>query len=80
MQHVWAQMSEKLSDVVDPAVKYGRGDSVTQEILARFSKIIASFEDEESVASAAELVDGLRQLLMYAIEKWTSNPKSEGGN
>ena len=80
LQHAWAQMSEKLSDVVDPAVKYGGGDSVTQEILAGFSKIIASFEDKESVASAAELVDGLRQLLMYAIEKWTSNPKSEEGN
>jgi ppGpp synthetase/RelA/SpoT-type nucleotidyltranferase len=80
LQHAWAQMSEKLSDVVDPAVKYGGGDSVTQEILARFSKIIASFEDKESVASAAELVDGLRQLLIYAIEKWTSNPKSGEGN
>jgi ppGpp synthetase/RelA/SpoT-type nucleotidyltranferase len=80
LQHVWAQMSEKLSDVVDPAVKYGGGDADTQNILARFSKIIASFEEKESVASAAELVGELSQFLTYAIERWTRNPKSEGGN
>jgi ppGpp synthetase/RelA/SpoT-type nucleotidyltranferase len=80
LQHVWAEMSEKLSDVVDPAVKYGGGDADTQNILARFSKIIASFEEKESVASAAELVGELSQFLTYAIERWTRNPKSEGGN
>jgi ppGpp synthetase/RelA/SpoT-type nucleotidyltranferase len=80
LQHVWAQLSEKLSDVVDPSVKYGGGDRDTQDILARFSKIIASFEEKESVASAAELVGELSQFLTYAIERWTRSPKSEGGN
>jgi putative GTP pyrophosphokinase len=80
LQHAWAQMSEKLSDVVDPAVKYGGGDRDTQDILARFSKIIASFEEKESVASAGELVGELGQFLKYAIEKWTRSPESEGGN
>jgi putative GTP pyrophosphokinase len=79
LQHVWAQMSEKLADVVDPAVKYGGGDSDTQDILTRFSNIIASFEDKESLASAVELLDGLGEFLKYAIEKWTSSPESEGG-
>jgi ppGpp synthetase/RelA/SpoT-type nucleotidyltranferase len=80
LQHVWAQLSEKLSDVVDPTVKYGGGDPDTQDILARFSKIIASFEEKESVASAAELVGELGQFLTYAIERWTRSPKSEGGS
>ena len=80
LQHIWAQMSEKLSDVVDPAVKYGGGDSDIQDILTRFSKIIASFEDKESLASAVELLGGLSQILKYAIEKWGSGPKQEGGN
>jgi ppGpp synthetase/RelA/SpoT-type nucleotidyltranferase len=80
LQHIWAQMSEKLSDVVDPAVKYGGGDSETQDILTRFSKIIASFEDKESLASAVELLGGLSQILKYAIEKWVGSPKPEGGD
>jgi ppGpp synthetase/RelA/SpoT-type nucleotidyltranferase len=82
LQHVWAQMSEKLSDLVDPGVKYGGGDSDTQDILTRFSKVIVSFEDKESLASAAELAGALSeflQLLRYVVEKFTTSPKSEGG-
>jgi ppGpp synthetase/RelA/SpoT-type nucleotidyltranferase len=80
LQHVWAQTSEKLSEVVGPAVKYGGGDSDTQDILARFSKIIASFEEKRSLASAAEFVEELSQFLKYAMERWTRSPKPKGGN
>lgn len=30
LQHVWAELSEKLSDVVDAAIKYGGGPASTQ--------------------------------------------------
>ena len=80
LQQVWAQMSEKLSDVVDPAIKYGGGDSDSQETLAHFSKIIATFEEKESLASAAELVEGLGKFRQYAIERLTNIPKADRGN
>ena len=28
LQHLWAELSEKLSDVIDPAIKYGGGVGV----------------------------------------------------
>jgi putative GTP pyrophosphokinase len=37
LQHSWAEMSEKLSDVLDPAVKYGGGPAeVRQALDAKF--------------------------------------------
>ena len=47
LQHLWAQLSEKLSDVEDPAVKYGGGSSDTQSRLSAISKIIAALEERE---------------------------------
>ncbi len=44
LQHLWAQLSEKLSDVFDPAIKYGGGDSEVWEILSGISKNTADFE------------------------------------
>jgi ppGpp synthetase/RelA/SpoT-type nucleotidyltranferase len=34
LQHLWAEMSEKISDVIDPAIKYGRGGNVILSFLA----------------------------------------------
>ena len=47
LQHLWAQLSEKLSDVEDPAIKYGGGDSEAQTLLSDYSGLIASMEDLE---------------------------------
>jgi putative GTP pyrophosphokinase len=33
LQHLWAELSEKLSDSYDPAIKYGGGDSETRKLL-----------------------------------------------
>ncbi|MBD0327118.1 MAG: hypothetical protein ICV68_11840, partial [Pyrinomonadaceae bacterium] len=33
LQHMWAELSEKYSDVVNPAIKYGGGDESIQELL-----------------------------------------------
>lgn len=44
-QHLWAQLSEKLSDVRDPAIKYGGGDAVVQQLLSGSSTTIASLEE-----------------------------------
>ena len=79
LQHVWAQMSEQLSDLVGPALKYGGGDADAQQILARNSGAIASLEEVGSLSSAAELVGGIGQFLKYAIEKLIASSKLEGG-
>jgi ppGpp synthetase/RelA/SpoT-type nucleotidyltranferase len=46
-QHLWAGLSEKLSDTLDPAIKYGGGDEQTQGTLEEASKLVASMERSE---------------------------------
>jgi putative GTP pyrophosphokinase len=47
LQQLWAELSEKYSDVVDPAIKYGGGDKETQEILKKASEIVNLEESNE---------------------------------
>ncbi|HEX3559289.1 MAG TPA: hypothetical protein VHU19_08790 [Pyrinomonadaceae bacterium] len=45
LQHAWAEVSEKVSDEIDPSIKYGGGDAEIQQTLREISKFIT---DEES--------------------------------
>jgi len=47
LQHRWAEVSEKYSDVIDPAIKYGGGDRSVQDLLLGVSSDIAEAEDLE---------------------------------
>jgi putative GTP pyrophosphokinase len=47
MQHLWAESSEKFSDVVDIAIKYGGGNAALRFALDRASSTIALFESSE---------------------------------
>jgi putative GTP pyrophosphokinase len=85
LQHLWAQLSEKLSDVLDPAIKYGGGDPKIQQALSRISGLIVRCEDLEPGALAVDMTRELarirqdvRQLLEEAITIWASEPGSEG--
>ena len=44
LQNVWAELSEKLSDVVDSAIKYGGGQEAIKEMLIVTSETVAEFE------------------------------------
>jgi len=44
LQHLWAELSERLSDRTDPAIKYGGGPKEVQQSLAEFSKGMAMLE------------------------------------
>jgi putative GTP pyrophosphokinase len=44
-QHVWAELSEKLADKVDHAIKYGGGDKAVQGPLMGLSDAVAGAED-----------------------------------
>lgn len=47
LQHLWAELSEKLSDLIDPKLKYGGGKKELQELLSELSKLVASYEEGE---------------------------------
>lgn len=51
LQHLWAEFSEKFSDVADPAIKYGGGDKEIQTILIRSSNSVAQTELCEKLLS-----------------------------
>ncbi|HEY0172296.1 MAG TPA: hypothetical protein VGB98_14825 [Pyrinomonadaceae bacterium] len=58
LQHLWAELSEKCSDIVDPAVKYGGGDKDIREILDETSFLVAEQERLETrAANLAAQVD-----------------------
>lgn len=50
LQHLWAEISEKSSDVLDPSIKYGGGPELLQSLLASSSDVIASQESFERQA------------------------------
>lgn len=50
LQHLWAELSEKFSDNIDPSIKYGGGDESFLEYLAKTSEIIAKLEEMEKEA------------------------------
>lgn len=47
LQHLWAELSEKLSDVADPAIKYGGGGEEYRQILEKASASVALIEKRE---------------------------------
>lgn len=48
LQHVWAELSEKLSDLFDPQIKYGGGSEELQRMLMLESSMLATIEELES--------------------------------
>jgi ppGpp synthetase/RelA/SpoT-type nucleotidyltranferase len=54
LQHLWAELSEKLSDVFDPAIKYGGGDPVMVRFLSDWSVLLAQEETQEVELAALQ--------------------------
>jgi len=56
LQHLWAEVSEKSSDVLDPTIKYGGGSESWRNFLTKSSASVAAYEElekEHSIAVAA---------------------------
>jgi ppGpp synthetase/RelA/SpoT-type nucleotidyltranferase len=62
LQDLWAELSEKLSDTVDPAIKYGGGDNLLKERLTHISLSIAEVESLETRLPAIQGFSSLNNL------------------
>jgi putative GTP pyrophosphokinase len=57
LQHLWAELSEKYSDIYDPSVKYGGGPFDVQEILKSATHLISECENIEKEIKNEKLKD-----------------------
>jgi putative GTP pyrophosphokinase len=57
LQHLWAELSEKFSDLINPAIKYGGGDAEALRSLAAASAQIKDVELAESILHDILLAD-----------------------
>jgi ppGpp synthetase/RelA/SpoT-type nucleotidyltranferase len=73
LQHLWAEFSEKVADLVDPAIKYGGGAEDVREPLSQLSNMVKQMEESELRPAGADLQQielrksALRQSLEMAI-------------
>jgi len=51
LQHLWADLSEKSSDVLDPTIKYGGGPDEWRDFLTKSSESVAAYEKVEKATS-----------------------------
>jgi hypothetical protein len=58
---LWAELSEKLSDVVDSALKYGGGDTEKLTLLTLISEAIETLEDIEKDLTQLMIKDGIKK-------------------
>jgi ppGpp synthetase/RelA/SpoT-type nucleotidyltranferase len=67
LQQLWAEYSEKLSDVIDPMIKYGGGPVETRVMLSEMSDMIAQIESLDLNAAV-----GQREVLARAKREFTN--------
>jgi len=73
LQQEWAEVSEKLADLIDPAIKYGRGNEYLVNVLAAASKLVAVHERSELKFLAAQ------QLASEALEEVSLTDETQDG-
>jgi len=73
LQHLWAELSEKVSDIIDPVIKYGGGDETIRSALNTNSGFIANIEMLEQSPlvghpAAGEDIRNLREGMLRFLE------------
>lgn len=63
LQHLWAELSEKLSDIVGPEIKYGGGDEGLRPTLMDTSSAIARIESLETQLADLQVRSSSRNYL-----------------
>ncbi|HEV2378217.1 MAG TPA: hypothetical protein VG206_00305 [Terriglobia bacterium] len=77
LQHLWAQLSERLSDTLDPTIKYGGGQStLPAQRLAALSRRIAELEEGETQPGGLQRVYklGIKQAFREYLEGAINQP------
>ncbi len=64
LQHLWAEMSEKFSDVIDPAIKYGGGNESIRHLLTTASSLVAEEELLEAESAGERGLPAVGQELL----------------
>jgi ppGpp synthetase/RelA/SpoT-type nucleotidyltranferase len=80
LQHLWAELSEKLSDIVDPSIKYGGGPKEWRDALDGISDTVSRVEALEVQGVSPEKRRELRsvkQKLRRVLKNITENLKEE---
>lgn len=75
LQHLWAEVSEKSSDVLDPTIKYGGGPESWRVFLTRSSASVAAYEELEKKHSMAiaskQVADAAHEAFENAVGELT---------
>jgi putative GTP pyrophosphokinase len=82
LQHLWAELSEKSSDVLDPAIKYGGGTQNWRRLLTQSSELVASHEKLESrfsksVAISEELVAVIGEVKAVRLQQCLTDHEAQ---
>jgi hypothetical protein len=81
LQQLWAELSEKASDVLDPAIKYGGGPEAWVEFLRGCSEMVATYEDMESfvfeISPYTEVMTAANEKLKIAATRLLSHQSIE---
>jgi ppGpp synthetase/RelA/SpoT-type nucleotidyltranferase len=74
LQHLWAEMSERLADIVDPSIKYGGGSMPVRELLDRAATLALLIEElEVRLAGVGESDGVIAQQQLHAIREVYAN-------
>lgn len=59
LQHLWAEMSEKCADIIDPSIKYGGGPTSVRQFLDTAATQVSRIEELEAEFARTGATDGL---------------------
>ena len=78
LQHLWAELSEKLSDVVDPAIKYGGGEDKIRRELIETSEGVRKYEElEEGIEKQIQEHTELKELIARTLSTMISEVENQ---
>lgn len=76
LQHLWAELSEKYSDIVDPLIKYGAGHQAICAFLKQISDKVSIIESIEWQRAKLKVTDVNLQELYNQKQEWINELQS----
>jgi ppGpp synthetase/RelA/SpoT-type nucleotidyltranferase len=76
LQHLWAELSEKLSDVFGQTIKYGGGREEIREALALSSRVVCEVEGKERNFAKLQEIQRTIQVLKSEIQEYNAKTHS----